>query len=100
MREVEELLTRLEDAEMLYPSSQVMGSYHSIYKSEEFVGRVKAMCLWYNLTKFQRMKMALIGVLFRRYRFGVLSQLPNTYICNVLPVQIAWQIVSMARGRI
>lgn len=69
LREVEELLTRLEDAEMLYPSSQVMGSYHPIYKSEEFVGRVKAMCLWYNITKYQRMKMTLIGILFKKFVF-------------------------------
>ncbi|KAI8130749.1 Mitogen-activated protein kinase kinase kinase 4 [Lucilia cuprina] len=45
MKEVEELLTRLEAAEALYPSSQAMGAFHPIYKSESFVGRIKTMCL-------------------------------------------------------
>lgn len=66
LREVEELLTRLEAAESLYPSSQVMGSCHPVYKCEAFVGRVKAMCLWYNITKYQRLKLTLVGLLFRK----------------------------------
>lgn len=66
LREVEELLIRLETAESLYPSSQVMGTCHPIYKCELFVGRVKAMCLWYNITKHQRLKLALIGKFFKK----------------------------------
>lgn len=99
LREVEELLTRLEDAEMLYPSSQVMGSYHPIYKSEEFVGRVKAMCLWYNITKYQRMKLTLIGMLFRRLILCCVNKVQNitVFICYF---QTAWQIVSMASARV
>lgn len=75
LREVEELLTRLESAEALYPSSQVMGSYHPVYKSEAFVGRVKAMCLWYNITKYQRLKLTLVGMFFRRL-YGTKFQWP------------------------
>lgn len=75
LREVEELLTRLEAAEALYPSSKVMGSYHPVYKSDAFVGRVKAMCLWYNITKYQRLKLTLVGMFFRRL-YGAAFQWP------------------------
>lgn len=66
LREVEELLTRLEAAEALYPSSQVLGNFHPEYKSAQFVGRVKAMCLWYNLTRYQRLKLLIVGKIFAR----------------------------------
>ncbi|XP_037030628.1 mitogen-activated protein kinase kinase kinase 4 isoform X3 [Bradysia coprophila] len=66
LREVEELLTRLEAAESLYPSSQSMASHHPIYRCESFVGRVKAMCLWYNITKHQQLKLLMVGKLFRK----------------------------------
>lgn len=66
LREVEELLTRLEAAEALYPSSQVLGTFHPEYKSSQFVGRVKAMCLWYNITRHQRLKMLIVGKIFAR----------------------------------
>lgn len=66
LREVEELLTRLEAAEALFPSSQVLASFHPVYKSPEFVGRVKAMCLWYNITRHQRLKLLIVGKIFAR----------------------------------
>lgn len=66
IREVEELLVRLEAAESLYPSSNSMASYHPLYKCETIVGRVKAMLLWYNITKYQRLKLTLVGTMFRR----------------------------------
>ncbi|XP_067619394.1 mitogen-activated protein kinase kinase kinase 4 isoform X2 [Eurosta solidaginis] len=66
MKEVEELLTRLEAAEALYPSSQVMGVFHPIYKSENFVGRIKAMCLWYNITRQNRLKLSIFGKILAR----------------------------------
>ncbi|XP_004524180.1 mitogen-activated protein kinase kinase kinase 4 isoform X2 [Ceratitis capitata] len=66
MREVEELLTRLEAAEALYPSSQVMGAFHPIYKNENFVGRIKAMCLWYNITRQNQLKLCSFGKILAR----------------------------------
>lgn len=66
LREVEELLTRLEAAEALYPSSQVLGNFHPEYKSMNFVGRVKAMCLWYNITRHHRLKLLIVGKIFAR----------------------------------
>lgn len=75
LREVEELLTRLEAAESLYPSSQSMASHHPIYRCESFVGRVKAMCLWYNITKHQQLKLLMVGKLFRKYENVEFSQL-------------------------
>lgn len=66
MKEVEDLLTRLEAAEALYPSSQVMGTFHPIYKNENFVGRIKAMCLWYNITRQNRLKLCIFGKILAR----------------------------------
>ncbi|XP_055848430.1 mitogen-activated protein kinase kinase kinase 4 isoform X2 [Episyrphus balteatus] len=65
-KEVEELLTRLEAAEALYPSSNTMGSFHPVYKSESFVSRIKAMCLWYNITRQTRLKLMILGTIFTR----------------------------------
>lgn len=66
LREVEELLTRLEAAEALYQSSSVLANYHPVYKSPKFVGRVKAMCIWYNITRHHRLKLLIVGKIFAR----------------------------------
>ncbi|XP_033609208.1 mitogen-activated protein kinase kinase kinase 4 isoform X3 [Cryptotermes secundus] len=63
LKDVEKLLQRLEAAEALYPSSKAFASQHPLYKCSQFVGRVKAMCLWYNMTKHHRLKMLIIGKL-------------------------------------
>ncbi|XP_069698248.1 mitogen-activated protein kinase kinase kinase 4 isoform X1 [Periplaneta americana] len=63
LKDVEKLLHRLEVAEALYPSSKAFGAQHPLYTDEHFVGRVKAMCLWYNMTKHHRLKMLIIGKL-------------------------------------
>lgn len=67
LKEIESLLTRLEAAEALYPSSQSMGSHYPIYQSAEFVGIVKTMCLWYNMTKHHRLKLAILGKHLARF---------------------------------
>lgn len=66
LREVEELLTRLEAAEALFQSSKALGNLHPVYKSPKFVGRVKAMCLWYNITRHHRLKLLIVGKIFAR----------------------------------
>ena len=66
LQEVEELLTRLDAAEALYPSSQAMGAFHPIYKSETFVVSIKSMCLWYNITKQHQMKLSILGKILAR----------------------------------
>ncbi|XP_043290095.1 mitogen-activated protein kinase kinase kinase 4 isoform X2 [Venturia canescens] len=63
MKQVENLLSRLEAAEALYPSSQAFANYYPMYKSSEFTDRVKAMCLWYNMTKHHRLKLMILGKL-------------------------------------
>lgn len=68
LKEVEGLLVRLESAEALYPSSQAMASLHPIYKSEKFIGKVKAMCLWYNITKQHRLKLMILGKILARLK--------------------------------
>ncbi|KAJ8933736.1 hypothetical protein NQ314_013829, partial [Rhamnusium bicolor] len=64
LRDIENLLKRLEDAESLFPSSKAFAELYPLYCSPEIVGRVKAMCLWYNLTKNQRLKLNILGRLF------------------------------------
>ncbi|KAJ8977699.1 hypothetical protein NQ317_005432 [Molorchus minor] len=61
LRDVENLLKRLEDAENLFPSSKAFAELYPLYKSTEIVGRVKAMCLWYNMTRHQRLKLNILG---------------------------------------
>lgn len=63
LQQVEGLLSRLEVAEALYPSSQAFAAHYPLYKSTEFIGRVKAMCLWYNMTKHHRLKLQILGKL-------------------------------------
>jgi len=61
LQQVEGLLTRLEAAEALYPSSHAFAVNYPLYKSPEFTDRVKAMCLWYNMTKHHRFKLQILG---------------------------------------
>lgn len=61
LREVEELLSRLEAAESLFPSNLAFAETYPLYVSDEFVGRVKAMCLWYNMTRHLLLKMSIMG---------------------------------------
>lgn len=91
LREVEELLTRLEAAEALYPSSQVLGSFHPEYKSPEFVGRVRAMCLWYNITRHQRLKLQIVGKIFARYAFPLALKLNTLRVMFLFFVQTDWK---------
>lgn len=63
LREIEKLLNRLENAESLFPSSKAFAELYPLYSSSEIVGRVKAMCLWYNMTKHQRLKLNILGKL-------------------------------------
>lgn len=83
LREVEELLTRLEAAEALFPSSQVLANVHPVYKSPEFVGRVKAMCLWYNITRHHRLKLLIVGKIFARF---VIMFLTVYFIANAFSI--------------
>jgi len=61
LQQVEGLLARLEAAEALYPSCQAFAVNYPLYKSPEFTDRVKAMCLWYNMTKHHRLKLQILG---------------------------------------
>lgn len=61
MRQVESLLRRLEAAEELYPTSQAFGTHYELYKSPEFIDRVKTMCLWLNITRHHRFKLRILG---------------------------------------
>ncbi|XP_031337464.1 mitogen-activated protein kinase kinase kinase 4 isoform X2 [Photinus pyralis] len=60
LRDIEKLLNRLEAAESLFPSR-----------------RVKAMCLWYNMTKHQLLKIVILG------RLLTLDGKFNTNLMNI-----------------
>lgn len=66
LKQIEVLLTKLEAAESLYPSTKAFGQHYPLYKSPSFVGRVKAMCLWYNITRHHRLKLLILGKLLAR----------------------------------
>ncbi|XP_058813775.1 mitogen-activated protein kinase kinase kinase 4 [Topomyia yanbarensis] len=66
LKQVEDLLLRLESKESLFPSSKAMGMAFPLYQSEAFVGKVKAMCLWYNMTKQHRLTLLILGKLLAR----------------------------------
>ncbi|XP_050312904.1 mitogen-activated protein kinase kinase kinase 4 isoform X2 [Anthonomus grandis grandis] len=55
LREVEGLMRRLEEAEALFPSSKAFSELFPLYCSPEFVSRVKAIVLWFNMTETQRL---------------------------------------------
>lgn len=61
LKDIEKLMNRLEAAESLFPSSKAFGECYPTYNSPEFVGRVKAMCLWYNMTRHQLLKIIILG---------------------------------------
>lgn len=63
LKQVEMLLTRLDRAESLYPSSQSFAANYPLYKSQEFNNRIKAMCLWYNMTRYHRLQLLILGKL-------------------------------------
>ncbi|KAK0097700.1 hypothetical protein PV326_014408 [Microctonus aethiopoides] len=63
LKQVKQLLSRLEIAESLYPSSQAFAAHFPLYKSIAFTGRIKAMCLWYNMTRHHYLKLRILGKL-------------------------------------
>ncbi|XP_050436636.1 mitogen-activated protein kinase kinase kinase 4 isoform X2 [Adelges cooleyi] len=61
LRQVEQLMERLEYVESLFPSSRAFAAHYPLYKSSDFTNRVKAMCVWYNITKRQRLMLLILG---------------------------------------
>ncbi|XP_030753033.1 mitogen-activated protein kinase kinase kinase 4 [Sitophilus oryzae] len=61
LREIEGLMKRLEDVEALFPSSKAFAELYPLYNSPEFVSRVKAISLWFNMTRIQRLKLNILA---------------------------------------
>lgn len=61
LREVERIMKRLDLVESLFPSSKAFAEIYPLFSSPEFVGRVKAISLWYNMTRHQRLKLSILG---------------------------------------
>ncbi|KAL5233991.1 hypothetical protein ACI65C_001401 [Semiaphis heraclei] len=59
--QVQKLMERLEYAESLFPSSRAFAVQYPLFKSAEFTNKVKAMCVWYNMTKRQRLMLLILG---------------------------------------
>lgn len=66
LRQIESLLSRLEAAEDLFPSNKAMGAHFPRYNSQEFINRLKTMCLWYNITRHHRLKLVILGKVLAR----------------------------------
>lgn len=60
LKDVEELVQRLAAAEALFPSGHAFAELYPLYNSPDFVARVKAISLWYNMTRQQRLKMMIV----------------------------------------
>ncbi|KAG8232699.1 hypothetical protein J437_LFUL014717, partial [Ladona fulva] len=69
LAEVESFLQRLGHAESLYPSSKAFSLDYPLYLSQEFIMRIKAMCLWYNMTRNHLLKIIILGKLLLQYKF-------------------------------
>lgn len=83
LKEVETLLSRLEAAEALYSSSKSFAIHFPLCKDEQFIGRVKAMCLWYNMTIHHRLKLLILGKLLmlmqnKNYRWPIMTSASNS----------------------
>ncbi|XP_076250455.1 mitogen-activated protein kinase kinase kinase 4 isoform X2 [Rhynchophorus ferrugineus] len=61
LKEIEGLMKRLEDIESLFPSSKAFAELYPLYSSPAFVSRVKAISLWFNMTKIQRLKLNILA---------------------------------------
>lgn len=78
LKEIEDLMKRLQDAESLFPSSKAFAELYPLYNSPEFVCRVskaiktryffnyvafqvKAISLWFNMTEMQRLKLNILA---------------------------------------
>ncbi|XP_071455786.1 mitogen-activated protein kinase kinase kinase 4 [Hetaerina americana] len=66
--EVESILHRLGHAESLYPSSKAFAMDYPLYRSQEFIMRIKAMCLWYNMTRHHLLKIIILGKLLLQFK--------------------------------
>lgn len=77
LKQVEILLNRLEVAEALFPSTKSMGTHYPMYCREDFIGRVKAMCLWYNITRHHRLKLLILGKLLTRLQDKQVTNWPE-----------------------
>jgi len=59
--EVSSLLKELENVEELYPSGRAFSVDFPLYGSTDFVDRINAMCLWYNVSCLLQLKIDIIG---------------------------------------
>ncbi|KAJ3666937.1 hypothetical protein Zmor_002358 [Zophobas morio] len=60
LRDIEDLMQRLSAAEALFPSGHAFAELYPLYSSPEFICRVKAISLWYNMTRQQRLKLMIM----------------------------------------
>ncbi|KAK7021049.1 hypothetical protein SK128_007163 [Halocaridina rubra] len=63
LSQVARLLTRLDYVESLFPSTKKLAIHFPEWDQPEFVGRYKALCVWYNTTIQLRMKIDVLGKL-------------------------------------
>ena len=57
---VHSLINRIEEVESLFPSTEKLCQSYPEWRHHEFVGKYKALCLWYNITTQLRQKIELL----------------------------------------
>lgn len=61
LKHVSELLDKLDFCERQYSTTKALGFAHSLYNREDFVYRVKSLCLWLSITRELCHKIRLLG---------------------------------------
>ena len=61
LKRVSELLDKLDFCERQYPTTKALGLAHTLYDREDFVYRVKSLCLWLSITRELCHKIRLLG---------------------------------------
>ncbi|XP_064092041.1 mitogen-activated protein kinase kinase kinase 4-like [Macrobrachium nipponense] len=63
LSQVAKILKKLDYVESLFPSTKKLEFHYPEWEQPEFVGRYKALCVWYNATVQLRMKIEVLGKL-------------------------------------
>uniref|UniRef100_A0A0A9W7V4 Mitogen-activated protein kinase kinase kinase 4 n=3 Tax=Lygus hesperus TaxID=30085 RepID=A0A0A9W7V4_LYGHE len=59
--QIKSLTDKLDEVEELFPSTKAFGNQFAVYKSNEFVGKLNAMFIWYNIMRHLRLKILILG---------------------------------------
>ncbi|GAB1598853.1 mitogen-activated protein kinase kinase kinase 4-like isoform X1 [Argonauta hians] len=61
LKQVSELLDKLDFCERQFPSTKALGNVYPLYNDKHFIYRVKSLCLWLSITRELSHKIRLLG---------------------------------------